>query len=747
MSTDFLADPLAWPFPAERVHGGIPLGNGTFGALIWGDGAPLRITVNRADYWDHHGGLKWSEEASYARLRECLERGDEAELRRVFEGRGSASERPARPTRLPMGRVDLAADADASVQRAALDMAAGEASLVLLAGGAQLRVRCLVPREEPALAALVEGPGAARLRPCARPVDAPDVLRHLRGLGYPDPSPFGGREEGGWVQERPAEPALAVAWRRTGTCPSRAELFVCAAYGPTPEAAVAEARGLLDRLQAKGYDRLADETATWWRRYWRTACRVSLPERDIELLYYLGMYKLAGLSMPGTPAATLQGPWVEEHQLPPWAGDYHFNINVQECYWPCYGGNHPEALQPLVKLLDSWKPKLREYARCLTGRTDGLMLPHAVDDRCTCMGGFWTGSVDHGSTAWVGQLLWLYYRYTLDRDFLAATAYPFLKGAMRVFEAMLDDSGEALALPVSVSPEFGGAGFQAWGRNASFQLAAIHWLCRALVEASETLSVDADDRETWRAIDRRLPVAAVIESAGRREIGVWEGRALDESHRHHSHLAGVYPFDVFDYHGSHADRSLVENSMQRWTRMGMGLWTGWAMPWASILCARTARPETAVEMLRLYRRAFMNEGFASLHDARFPGLTVFWRRRDLMQIEAALAAAAAVLELLAHTAQGVLHLFAGAPAEWADASFENLRVEGACLVSAERRNRRVEQVRIRSEAGGALRIANPWAAAGSGARLVRGRTAETLPPQPILTVSLEPGEEAVLLPA
>ena len=29
-----------------------------------------------------------------------------------------------------------------------------------------------------------------------------------------------------------------------------------------------------------------------------------LPDRILELLHYLGMYKLAGLSMPGTPAAT-----------------------------------------------------------------------------------------------------------------------------------------------------------------------------------------------------------------------------------------------------------------------------------------------------------------------------------------------------------------------------------------------------------------------------------------------------------
>src|ERR1051326_4334623 len=50
-------DSLDWRFPATEPHSGVPLGNGTFGALIWGEGRDVRITINRADYWDHRGGL------------------------------------------------------------------------------------------------------------------------------------------------------------------------------------------------------------------------------------------------------------------------------------------------------------------------------------------------------------------------------------------------------------------------------------------------------------------------------------------------------------------------------------------------------------------------------------------------------------------------------------------------------------------------------------------------------------------
>src|SRR5688572_7825377 len=104
----FLRQRLEFPFPAASVHSGIPLSNGTFGALIWGDGRRLKITVNRADYWDHRGGLPFSEEATYANLRCWLEEENEGKVREVFEGRGHPDAAPVEgPTRLPMGRVDL----------------------------------------------------------------------------------------------------------------------------------------------------------------------------------------------------------------------------------------------------------------------------------------------------------------------------------------------------------------------------------------------------------------------------------------------------------------------------------------------------------------------------------------------------------------------------------------------------------------------------------------------------------------
>jgi alpha-L-fucosidase 2 len=694
---------LPFPFPARDPHAGIPLGNGVFGALLWGEGRRVRVTVNRADYWDHRGGVPAHPEATYSNLRAWLEAGDESRLNAVF---GGQVERPAgeppKPTRLPMGRVDLELPVDWTAAAGGLHLLTGEAEVELAGrGGAMLRASVL--RETPVLCLRVTGVPGGEIRTLGCPPDSAEVRAHFRQYGFPAPQPFDLGPFAGWVQEGPGEPALCVAWMRHDS-PSGLLLFVAAVFGENPGEARKNALQELEGANALGYTPATVRAFGWWRRWWEHGARVETPEATADLLYHLGMYKLGGLSAPGGPAATLQGPWVEDHRLPPWSGDYHFNVNVQECYWPAFAGNHLEALDPLIGMLQGWAPRLREYAAAFVGVSDGLRLPHAVDDRGTAVGGFWPGFVDQGAMGWTAHLLWQRYLFSGDAAYLSEVAYPFLRGALRVYEAMLEEDGSALCLPVGVSPEYGGASLGAWGRNATFQLAVVHALCRALRSAARTLGRDDGDVPRWEEIERRLPLAAVGEGP---ELLLWEGQPLAESHRHHSHLAGLYPFDLFDLH-SEPHRLLVRNSFRRWTQQGMGQWTGWCFPWAAILHARLGEAEAASLMLETFRRAFMGPGYATTHDAVFPGLTLFDSRPHIMQVEASQGAAAAVLEMLAHTSGGVLRVFPAAPAGFGDCSFAGVRAEGAFLVSAAREGGRVRRVEVRSEVGGPLRLVNPW---------------------------------------
>ncbi|HEU4754142.1 MAG TPA: hypothetical protein VFU47_13615, partial [Armatimonadota bacterium] len=389
-----------------------------------------------------------------------------------------------RPTRLPMGRVDLELPLDWALASGGLHLLQGEAELELAGLRDQAKLRAFVLRESPVLCLRVTGLEGASLRVVSRPPDAPEVLQAFRERGLPRAQAFDLGEFGGWVQECPGEPAMCVGWLRHAANGGFL-LFVTSVFGEDPADARRVALQTLEAARAEGYTPASLRSFSGWRKWWSQAASVSLPDPNLELLYYLGLYRLGGLSVPGGPAATLQGPWVEEHRMPPWGGDHHFNVHLQQCYWPCFAANHVEALEPLLEKLQQWEPKLRENARAFAGVRDGLFLPHATDDRGTGMPGFWTGFTDPGAAGWTAHLLWLRYRHTLDRTFLIRVAYPFMKGVLRVYEAMLEEEGRRLSLPVTVSPEFGGADFHAWGRSASCQLAIVHFLCRALLRASE----------------------------------------------------------------------------------------------------------------------------------------------------------------------------------------------------------------------------------------------------------------------
>jgi hypothetical protein len=64
--------------------------------------------------------------------------------------------------------------------------------------------------------------------------------------------------------------------------------------------------------------------------------------------------------------------------------------------------------------------------------------------------------------------------------------------------------------------------------------------------------------------------------------------------------------------------------------------------------------------------------------------------------------------MLIQSHAGYLELFPAIPSSWKDVSFKTMRTEGAFLVSAEKKNGKVEILSISSEKGGSLKIKSPF---------------------------------------
>ncbi|RRJ99292.1 hypothetical protein Ga0100230_013945 [Opitutaceae bacterium TAV3] len=507
-----------WHFPLPRTHTGALLGNGTLGVMVWGEENILRITLGRADWWDHRGGRQWTGAMNFAAIRRLLEAGDEPGIRSLFSAAPERPGEPRQPSVLPIGRFELVFPEAIKLAIAVLDMREGEISVFatdetgnrLLLGALDIALRSPVLRLRFAANA-----------PLPRVVCVPaweHVGCHLRSISFREPEI---KSDGsGWTQQTPA--------------PDDANLTVRHAFAGRDEWRVSVALDSDgDSKTAADHDFLAasfEARAAWWRDYWRRVPRVDVPGGNWNFLYHYGLYKFASLTAPQGIAATLQGPWIEEYQMPPWSGDYHFNINVQMCYWPAFQSGLWEHLTPLFAMIERWLPILRQNAKKFAGIDDGYLLPHAVDDRCGIIGSFWTGTIDHACTAWIGKMMYDYWHYTGDAAFLRRLAFPFMVGVMKVYSAMFDRLPDgSLSMPVSVSPEYRGASMNAWGRNASFQLAACHWLANALETAAAVLGESPDP--VWREIRSKLPKASLVSISGNAGGGGGRG-AMDAPSRY-----------------------------------------------------------------------------------------------------------------------------------------------------------------------------------------------------------------------
>jgi len=742
---------VTWKFPLKRTHTGMMFGNGTTGLLVWGSGNQLKITIGRADFWDHRGGLSWSQKQNFNTIRHCLENNDSEGILAIFacdtENTGG---QPSRPSIMPVGRLDLMLPEQAELHSGEIDLQTGTGTVFYNLGTARYALYIRLSMQQQLFA--IEFPEGQNASVVSQP-SWHIIPEAFRRISIEPPMMFDSAGLSGWIQTMPNDPALCVGYRTTGNT-----IWGLTERGADLTELRRKSERLFDDAVGQGLEQLRRSLETWWKAYWQDIPAIDVPNEKIAFIYYYGLYKFAGFTNPDGIPATLQGPWIEEHRMPPWSSDYHFNINVQMCYWPAYKANRISHLRPMFDMVMSWKEQLRHNAKCFVGIDDGYMLPHAVDDRCTCMGGFWTGTIDHGCSAWIAQMMFQYYRYSGDIDFLRDQAFDFMKGVMRVYEEMLEYRDGQYILPVSVSPEYRGSQMDAWGANASFQLAAIHRLCEDLIAAAAELKEIPEEK--WLKIHRELPMASLIRDGAKTRIGLWDGADLEESHRHHSHLGGICPFDIIDWTAPEW-LDIVNNTFRHWVEQGMGLWSGWCMPWASMLYSRVGNGMMAEMILETWQKVFTNEGHGTLHDVRFPGFSLIGsaplcmnadaRRnspdplKETMQMDAGMGAITAVQDMFLHMRRDILYIFPGIPADWQEAGFAEMPCEGGAMIGGRISGGEIREITVRALRPVVLRIGNPFS--DKPCKIVFSAGREICVTDPVITLTLDAGEKAAMIPA
>ncbi len=688
----------------------IPLGNGMLGALVWGDGFPLKVSLDRADLWDLTPVPEFeSADYHYDIMRRWHREGRHNDLIRVYE---APYNRPA-PTKIPAGRIELTLPAGTQFLDTSLTLATALASVRFTNG---IEAQVFLHAEKPV--GMIKLTAHSTTRPKAQPqLVPPPFAGHVKNaasggigagdltqLGYPPPVQSSGPTWQSFTQKgaRGFHFAAYLAWREQDGKWIAAWSVASSFENPNP---LQLARVRVEAALSKGFEAMHQSHSDWWSRYWSRSS-VHLPNPVIERQWYLEQYKFGAASRRGAPPITLQGPWTaDDGQLPPWKGDYHHDLNTQLSYWPCYSGNHLEEGLSYLDWLWNTRSNCVAWTKRFFGRP-GLNVPMTSDLGNSQIGGWRQYTHSATTAAWLSQHFYWHWKFSGDRTFLRNRAWPYLREASIFLDAITSDRDSLgrRTLPLSASPEIHDNRPQAWFKDlTNYDLALIRWLWLSTAELAHELKLPSQELR-WKTALAELPPFALAEDG---RLLVAPSEPLKESHRHFSHLMAIHPLGLIDSIQGPEARRTIDASLRDLDRLGSDFWCGYSFAWLANMAAWAQDGTKAEKALEVFSTAFtLRNSFHCNGDQSSKGYSKF--RYRPFTLEGNFAAAAGVQEMLLQSHRGRIEVFPAVPSSWNDVAFHTLRAQGAFLVSATRRNGRTQSIEIHSERGLPCRILSPW---------------------------------------
>jgi len=499
-------------------------------------------------------------------------------------------------------------------------------------------------------------------------------------------------------------------------------------YGELRARHVAEHRALYDRVSLDlGGPSDAGAVPTDER-----LARVQAGAEDAGLaaLYFqYGRYLLMGSSRrPAALPANLQGIWNRDFEAA-WNSDFHTNINLQMNYWPAEVANLSETVAPLADFLGRLTVPGAVTARKTYGAR-GWTLHHLTDPfgRTGVADGVWGVSPMAGP--WMTFPLWDHYEFTGDTAFLRDVAYPIMKGSAEfVADFLVPSPGGWLVTAPSHSPENAYIDPKT-GRAESLTYAATIdvEIARALFEncrrAAGLLGVDAEFAARLKELEKRLPPLRIGRFGNVQEWIEDYGEA-EPGHRHMSHMLALYPLAQISPETPELFEA-ARRTIARRLEHGGGQ-TGWSRAWIVNFYARLLEGEAAYRnLLALLRKSTLK----NLFDTHPP-----------FQIDGNFGGAAGIAEMLVQSHRGFIQVLPALPAAWADGRFRGLCARGGFELDASWRGGRIVELRVRSKAGGRLRLADPFA--GGPVEVAGADPAEARPRDGMIEIATRPGQEIV----